>query len=87
MAGPTLFLTNMEANFVAVPWVCATGNYWLLHTFHAVTLILMLSVFAIARNVGQRDRFLGELGSLSSAFSIALLVAHWIPNFILGACQ
>ena len=87
LAGPTLFLTNMEANFVAVPWVCATGNYWLLHLFHAATLTLILSVAAVARAVIARDRFLGELGVLSSVFSTALLIAHWVPNFILGACQ
>jgi hypothetical protein len=87
LAGPTLFLTNMEANFIAVPWVCATGNYWVLHFLHAVALLLILGVLGMAWLAIAKQWFLGTLGVMSAAFSLTLLVAHWIPNFILGACQ
>ena len=102
LAGPIVFLINLQANFTAVPWVCATGNYWLLHAIHTVALILVISAGIVAHGVWQRsgggvsseaadiesrDHFIGLLGVMSATFSVALIVAQWYPEFVLGACQ
>lgn len=102
LAGPIVFLMNLQANFTAVPWVCATGNYWLLHAIHAFTLLLVIAAGLIAHTIWQasgggvssegadtrsREHFLGLLGVMSAAFSILLIAAQWYPEFVLGACQ
>ena len=53
LAGPVVFLINLQANFTAVPWVCATGNYWLLHAIHAVALTLVIWAGLVAHRVWQ----------------------------------
>ena len=102
LAGPSLALANQLANFVAVPWVCATGNYWLLHAFHVIAIALAVWAGSISHRLWQirgggasseagdiesRDHFLGFIGVMTAAFSVALLLAMWYPNFVLGACQ
>ena len=102
LAGPIVFLVNLQANFTAVPWVCATGNYWLLHTIHTIGLALILGAGLVAHRVWQtsgggassegadvksREHFLGLLGVMGAALSVALLLAQWYPEFVLGACQ
>ena len=102
LAGPIVFLMNLQANFTAVPWVCATGNYWVLHAIHAFALALVLWAGLVAHrgwqasgggvssegaDIKSRDHFVGLLGVMSAALSVALIVAQWYPEFVLGACQ
>ncbi len=102
ITGPLLCLINQLINFVAVPWVCATQNYWLLHLTHALAFGLVVwagflshrvwrdtggGVSSEGPEVKARDHFLGLIAIMTSAFSAALVLAMWLPNFMLGACQ
>lgn len=99
---PVAFLVNMQVNFMLVPWVCGTGQYWTIHLAHLTTTLLIAAAgwmsWRVWERVGRgvpgedghgtdRDRFLAMMGMLSAAFFLLLLAAHWIPNFLLGACQ
>ena len=102
LTGPVVFLTNMQLNFMLVPWVCGSGQLWTIHLAHFVSGLLIAASgwmsFRVWKRVGRgipgeeghghdRDRFLCVMGMYLSAFSLLLLIAHWIPNFLLGPCQ
>lgn len=102
LTGPIIFLINLQANFTMVSWVCATHNYWAFHLAHAMSIALvswsiLLSWRAYARtgqgvpgeegDAADRERFVSVMGLIVGSFSILSLIAHWIPNFLLGACQ
>ena len=102
LTGPSVFLINLQVNFTMVSWVCATHNYWAIHLVHVISIIVaawsgLLAWRAYGRvgrgvpgeagDAGDRERFLAVSGLLISSFSILSLIAHWIPNFILSACQ
>jgi hypothetical protein len=100
--GPTAFLLNLQANFTMAPWVCATGNYWAPHVAHLVAFSAILwaawHVHGVWQDAGggpsdessdvrARDHFLGLLALMVNVFSAGLILAQWVPDFILGACQ
>jgi hypothetical protein len=102
LTGPSVFLINLQVNFTMVSWVCATHNYWAIHLAHVISIMVvgwsgLLAWRAYARvgrgvpgeagDAADRERFVAVSGLLISAFSILSLIAHWIPNFILSACQ
>jgi len=102
LAGPSVFLLNLQANFTMVPWVCATHNYWPIHLAHVIALAVVawsgLLAWRAYERAGKgvpgeegtsadRERFLSVMGCIIASFSLLSLVAHWIPNFILSACQ
>jgi len=102
VTGPLVFLINLQVNLTMVSWVCATHNYWPIHLAHIVSIAVvawtgLLSYRAYLRtgdgvpseggSARDRERFLSVSGMLISSFSILSLIAHWIPNFILSACQ
>jgi hypothetical protein len=102
IVAPLLFLVNMEVNFALVPWVCGSGEKWIIHLAHAAALALILmcgipayrvwqsegrEVKAEGPDIPSRDRFLAVLSMAMSGYIGTALVAHWIPSFILGACQ
>jgi hypothetical protein len=99
---PLLFLMNMQVNFTLVPWVCGSRQQWIIHLAHAVTLSLILlcavpayrvwsaagrEVRAEGPDAGSRNRFLSVLSLTMSGYIATVLLAHWIPNFLLEACQ
>lgn len=100
--GPLVCLVNQWLNFVFVPWVCGTSNYWVLHTTHLIALALIVWSGVLAHRVWQRtgggassegpevksrDHFLGLVAMMTSALSATLVLGMWLPNFLLGACQ
>jgi hypothetical protein len=102
LTGPLMFLLNLQANFTMAPWVCATGNYWALHLVHAIALSFVIwagwHVHGLwqqhgggtsdeSSEVKSRDHFLGLLGLMINVFSGTLIIAQWVPNFLIGACQ
>jgi hypothetical protein len=100
--GPTAFLLNLQANFTMAPWVCATGNYWALHVAHVIAFGAVAwaawHVHGVWQDAGggasdesaevrSRDHFIGLLALMINVFSAGLIVAQWVPDFIMGACQ
>ena len=91
VVSPLLFLTNMQISFMLVPWVCGNGHQWVIHLVHAATLTLIVFCSVAARS-GMRDssqgqHFVAVLSFSMTAFVGVALLAHWIPNFLLGACE
>ena len=102
LAGPLVFLINLQVNFSIVSWVCSTRNYLPIHFAHVVSILIvawagLLSHRAYVRagrgvpgeagDINDRERFISMAGMLLSLFSIVSLIAHWMPNVILGPCQ
>jgi hypothetical protein len=102
LVGPSVFLINLQANLTMVSWVCATHNYWAIHLSHVISVAVVAwsgllahrAYLRVGRGVpgeagdaNDRERFVAVGGLLVAAFSIVSLTAHWIPNFILSACQ
>ena len=102
LTGPSVFLINLQANFTMVSWICATHNYWAIHLAHVLSLAIVSASGVLAHraylrvgrgvpgeagDANDRERFIAVAGMLVASFSIVSLIAHWIPNFILSACQ
>jgi hypothetical protein len=88
---PLLFLSNMQVSFILVPWVCGHGHGWLIHLAHATTIALIVSCSLPAwfgwRRAGSGQQFIALLSVAMGVFASVALLAHWIPNFLLGACE
>jgi hypothetical protein len=91
IAAPLLFLCNMQVSFMLVPWVCSNGHAWLIHLSHVTTLGLIalccLPAWSGTRQDAGGQHFLESLSLAMSALVAVALIAHWIPNSLVGACQ
>ena len=76
LAGPILALTNQLANFVAVPWVCATGNYWLLHALHVIAIALVVWAGSISHRLWRRE----EAALLRRPGISSLATTFWVSS-------
>ena len=102
LAGPIIWLTQFEINFILAPLACAFGWKWV------VLLIMLVSVLAIGwagllswrvwSAAGKqwpedeaveisRVRLMAVGGVILSAGFAMVVIAQSIPTFILGACQ
>lgn len=102
LAGPIAFMTQMQLQFMLVPWTCSIGSQWWLHLVTIIALLFPLSAGIIAwrmwlaAGMGTEDEQGGQVGRtramslagvlLSGMFVIAM-IAQAIPSMILGACQ
>jgi hypothetical protein len=102
LAGPLAALSQLQANYALVLWVCGTGRAW---SLHAVSLAALLIASAAAllswRNwrlagaewedggagVIPRSRFMSAVGMFVSAHSALVIIAQWIAVFVYSACQ
>ena len=102
LAGPLAFLLNLQVSYMLVRPVCVTAHHLVLHLVPVGALLLTVSggvsawrswqrarqaESSKAGGVLQRSRFMAETGLLGSGFFILAIVAQWLPNFILNACQ
>lgn len=100
LAGPTAFLSNLQINYMLATLACDDAVPWL-HLTALATLALAGGGGALAwhewrRTGGEwpgeaegpvpRSRFMAMLGLLTSALFALVIVAQWIPVFILGPC-
>ena len=94
---PLLMLLNLELSYAITPWVCHTGDHFLMH---ASTGILLLGVlFAglgparqlrhdwLEDTVISRPGFMAMLGVLESALFAGVILAQWLPTLYLSTCQ
>jgi hypothetical protein len=101
LAGPVVFLVNMEVNYVMTDWACESGTTWALHVAHLIALVIVVAAgllgLSLWRRVGpewpdpgggsaSRSRLLAALGTLGCALFAVSIVAEWIGVVILGSC-
>jgi hypothetical protein len=99
---PTAFLFNLEAAYALVPAACSSQSLLLVHVVHLVCLALAvfggLTALRSWRRSGStwpggeggpvsRTRFMAGLGMFLSLQFALVIVAQWIPSFILDPCQ
>jgi hypothetical protein len=102
LAGPFAFLSNLQINYMLVDLVCLEGSQIVLHAV-ALTCLLMTVIGAwlswrlwhatgpdFPNDLGgslARSRFLAFWGILSNSFFFFVVLAQWIPIFVLSPCQ
>jgi hypothetical protein len=94
---PLLTLLNLEVSYALTPVACRAGSMLALHLSTAIllALVIMAGVGAAMRlrknwledTVLSRPGFMAMLGVLESALFATLMVAQWLPNAYLSACQ
>jgi hypothetical protein len=99
---PTAFLLNLEVAYALVPTACASRNQLPTHVVHLVCLLLVLFAGVTAwrswKSTGEtwpgaeggplaRSRFMAGLGWLTSLLFGLVIIAQWIPEFVLNPCQ
>ncbi len=102
LLAPAAFLLNLEVAYALVPTSCSTGIRLLTHVVHLVCLLLAaagaLTAWQSWRSTGEtwpggaggrlsRSRFMAGVGLLLSLFIVMVIVAQWIPSFVLSPCQ
>jgi hypothetical protein len=102
LLAPIAFLINLEVAYALVPTACSSRNDLPVHLVHFACLLLTLWGLATAwrawKTVGAvwpggegdplaRSRFMAGTGMLVSAMFALVIVAQWIPSFILDPCQ
>ena len=102
LLAPAAFLLNLEVAYALVPTACSTGTELLMHIVHLVCLFLAaagaLTAWRSWRLTGEiwpgeaggrlsRSRFMAGVGLLLSLFIVMVIVAQWIPSFVLSPCQ
>jgi cytochrome c biogenesis factor len=102
LLAPVAFLLNLELAYAVVPHACLSQNRLPVHLVHLVCLVIALvgGAFALRswRSCGEtwpgeeggpvsRSRFMAGLGLLLSVLFALVIVAQWIPSFVLSPCQ
>jgi hypothetical protein len=101
LLAPTAFLLNLEVAYALVPTACSSSRL-LVHVVHAVCLLLAafsaLTAWRMWSLTGEtwpggaggrlaRSRFMAGLGLFLSLLFVLVIVAQWIPSFVLNPCQ
>jgi hypothetical protein len=99
---PIAFLIDLEAAYALVPTACSTRNPLLVHLVHLACLLLVVFAWVTAwrcwKATGStwpaeeggplgRSRLLAGIGVLMSALFTLVILAMWLPSFILDPCQ
>ena len=102
LAGPAAFLVNLQVMFTLEPWACLSGNRLGLYLFPLLMMALSGAAALVAwrnwRLVGRewpgveggpqpRSRFMATVGVLVSGLMMLVVIAHWLPAFIIDPCQ
>ena len=102
LLSPIVFLIDLEVAYALVPAACSERNRLLVHVVHLVCLLLALFGWATAwrcwKATGStwpaeeggplgRSRFMAGVGVWMSALFALVILAMWIPSFILDPCQ
>ena len=101
LAGPVVFLVNMEVNYVMTSWACDSGNTWALHVAHLIALVIVVAAGLLGLTLWRRSgphwpdaaggsearsRMLAAVGTLGCALFAVSIVAEWIAVMVLGSC-
>jgi hypothetical protein len=102
LGGPLVWLAQFQLNYALVPRMCAAGTALPLHLVFVVALLLVAGAGLLAwrtwRTAGAgwpssdeggpvgRSRLLGALGLMTSTLFSLVILAQWIPTFIVDPC-
>jgi hypothetical protein len=99
---PAAFLLNLEVAYALVPTACSTHNPILVHLVHIACLALAvvggITALRTWRRSGAtwpggqggrvgRTQFMAGLGVLLGVLFTLVILAQWIPSFMLSPCQ
>jgi hypothetical protein len=102
LLAPVAFLLNLEVAYALVPTACEQRTRILVHLVHAVCLVLALvgtmTAWRMWRFTGEiwpgqsggrlsRSRFMAGVGLFLSLLFVLVILAQWIPSFVLDPCQ
>ena len=88
LLAPAAWLTSLQLGYMLVRPDCVAGTLLRQHVVHAGFLVIALGGLLVAWRARQAERdFLSTLGVLVSALFVLVLVAQWIPTFLLHPCQ
>jgi hypothetical protein len=102
LLAPAAFLLNLEVAYALVPVACSSGSRLLVHIVHAVCLLLAafgaITALRQWKLTGEtwpgetggrigRSRFMAGLGLYLSLLFVMVILAQWIPSFVLSPCQ
>src|SRR5215212_7318089 len=98
--GPVVWLVQLQTLYMLVPWVCTSGNHWVLYVASGLFLVLAALPTIIAWRCKQRfdsgfrdsagsgrRKFMARLGLLMSTLFLLVILAQAIPSFFLNPCQ
>jgi hypothetical protein len=99
---PAAFLLNLELAYALVPAACGASTVAIVHLVHVVCLLLALGGGLLAWRTWKalgvewpgeeggpvaRSRFMAGSGVLGSGLFALVILAQWIPSFVLSPCQ
>jgi hypothetical protein len=99
---PIAFLLSLEVAYALVPAACSSRNELPVHLVHFICLVLALvgglTAWRMWRATGAtwsgeeggplaRSRFMAGVGVFTSIMFALVIVAMWIPSFMLDPCQ
>jgi hypothetical protein len=99
---PTAFLFNLEVAYALVPTACSMRAAVLVHLVHLISLALAIFGGVVAWRTWQtsgaiwpageggrtsRTQFMAGVGVLTALMFTVVILAQWIPSFILDPCQ
>jgi hypothetical protein len=88
LLAPAAWLTSLQVGYMMVRPNCVEGTLLWQHVVHAGFLVIALGGLLVAWRARQAERdFLSTLGVLVSASFVLVLVAQWIPTFLIHPCQ
>jgi hypothetical protein len=101
LAGPLAWGLHLQVSYALTQTACDTGHQWLLHLVSLGALLVVAAgginalrlwrgLPAVSTNEGEelwtRSRFMALFGMAFSAFFGLVILAAWIPSWMLGAC-
>jgi hypothetical protein len=102
LLAPVVSLINLEVAYALVPPACSSHNTLPVHLVHLVCLLLtlygLLTAWRGLKAAGSswsgeegdplaRTRFMAGVGVLMSTLFVLVILAQWIPSFVLDPCQ
>jgi hypothetical protein len=97
LAPSFLALLNLEISYALTPWACRTGDHFIMNASTAIILLAdVIAGIGAARHLRRdwledtvltRPAFMAVLGVLLSALGATVIIAQWLPNAFLSACQ
>lgn len=103
LLAPLSFLLSLALAYSLVPRSCLRNDTLLVHAAQLLCSLLAIAGWVVAwrlwREAGPewpngeqdgsvgRTRFMAGLGFIVSAFFTLVLLAQWIPGFVLSPCQ
>ena len=102
LTGPLAWSADLVASYALVKWTCSVQRTAVLHLVSVATLAVVGLGAAIAwrsrtaasaaESTGggrpiERAQFMAVLGLATSAFFFIVVIAEWLPQWVLDACH